>query len=320
MMKKYSLLLKMQLYNLFGINRLIHSHSDKEKKRFFIVGIAGLSIVGIFMYLSGYISVTFAEIGLIETLPTLMIVSYSLFILFLTFLKGASSVIGLKDYDMVISLPVSNTAVILSHLTSLYIVNLMIGIVAMAPMMIVYGIYGNLTWKACLILLVSLVIAPIIPMIIALAMGVFISVVSSHSKHSNIFALLLSVVGILLFIFGISKMQTMQAAQVTDMSIMLNELINQYYLPALLFTNALVYTDLVSLLLFVVFSIVVAIAFVVVISHFYKKLNTVAFSHYAKKNFRLEELKTTSPFLALYNANSNKKGHMLRTNGALSPV
>lgn len=84
------------------------------------------------------------------------------------------------------------------------------------------------------------------------------------------------------------------------MSIMLNELINQYYLPALLFTNALVYTDLVSLLLFVVFSIVVAIAFVVVISHFYKKLNTVAFSHYAKKNFRLEELKTTSPFLALY--------------------
>ena len=81
MMKKYSLLLKMQLYNLFGINRLIHSHSDKEKKRFFIVGIAGLSIVGIFMYLSGYISVTFAEIGLIETLPTLMIVSYSLFIL-----------------------------------------------------------------------------------------------------------------------------------------------------------------------------------------------------------------------------------------------
>ena len=148
MMKKYSLLLKMQLYNLFGINRLFHSHSDKEKKRFFIVGIAGLSIVGIFMYLSGYISVTFAEIGLIETLPTLMIVSYSLFILFLTFLKGASSVIGLKDYDMVISLPVSNTAVILSHLTSLYIVNLMIGIVAMAPMMIVYGVYGNLTWEA----------------------------------------------------------------------------------------------------------------------------------------------------------------------------
>ena len=54
-------------------------------------------------------------------------------------------------------------------------------------------------------------------------------------------------------------MQTMQAAQVTDMSIMLNELINQYYLPALLFTNALVYTDLVSLLLFVVFSIAVVI-------------------------------------------------------------
>lgn len=37
MLKKYSLLLKMQLYNLFGINRLIHSHSDKEKNDFLLL-------------------------------------------------------------------------------------------------------------------------------------------------------------------------------------------------------------------------------------------------------------------------------------------
>ena len=129
MMRKYSLLLKMQLYNIFGINRMLHSHDTKEKKQFFIVGIAGISVIGIFMYLSGYISFALAEIGLIKVLPTLMLISYSLFILFLTFLKGGSCLIGLKDYDMVVSLPVSDTVVILSRLTSLYAVNLMIGII-----------------------------------------------------------------------------------------------------------------------------------------------------------------------------------------------
>ena len=219
MMRKYSLLLKMQLYNVFGINRMLHSHDTKEKKQFFIVGIAGISVIGIFMYLSGYISIALAEIGLIKVLPTLILISYSLFILFLTFLKGGSCLIGLKDYDMVVSLPVSNTVVILSRLTNLYAVNLMIGIVAIAPMMIVYGTSGNLTWETYLILLVSLMIAPIIPMIAALTIGVLISCVSSHSKHSNIFSLLFSVLGILLFIFAVSQMQTMQAKQVTNVSL-----------------------------------------------------------------------------------------------------
>lgn len=300
MMRKYSLLLKMQLYNVFGINRMLHSHDTKEKKQFFIVGIAGISVIGTFMYLSGYISIALAEIGLIKVLPTLILISYSLFILFLTFLKGGSCLIGLKDYDMVVSLPVSNTVVILSRLTNLYAVNLMIGIVAIAPMMIVYGTSGNLTWETYLILLVSLMIAPIIPMIAALTIGVLISCVSSHSKHSNIFSLLFSVLGILLFIFAVSQMQTMQAKQVTNVSLMFMELINQYYLPAFLFTKALVYTDFSSLLSFVVLSVVIASVFVIVISYFYKRLNTIAFSHNTQKNFCLEKVKVSSPLGALY--------------------
>ena len=290
----------MQLYNVFGINRMLHSHDTKEKKQFFIVGIAGISVIGIFMYLSGYISIALAEIGLIKVLPTLILISYSLFILFLTFLKGGSCLIGLKDYDMVVSLPVSNTVVILSRLTNLYAVNLMIGIVAIAPMMIVYGTSRNLTWETYLILLVSLMIAPIIPMIAALTIGVLISCVSSHSKHSNIFSLLFSVLGILLFIFAVSQMQTMQAKQVTNVSLMFMELINQYYLPAFLFTKALVYTDFSSLLSFVVLSVVIASVFVIVISYFYKRLNTIAFSHNTQKNFCLEKVKVSSPLGALY--------------------
>ena len=53
MAKKYKLLLKMQLYSLFGINRSLHSHDKKEKNRTLVIGIAGLAIIGILVYLSG---------------------------------------------------------------------------------------------------------------------------------------------------------------------------------------------------------------------------------------------------------------------------
>ncbi len=66
MANKYKLLLKMQLYSLFGINRLLHSHNKKEKNRTLIIGIAGLTIIGILVYLSGYICSVFANAGLVQ--------------------------------------------------------------------------------------------------------------------------------------------------------------------------------------------------------------------------------------------------------------
>ena len=38
MIRKYELLLKMQMYYLFGINRLLHSHNQKEKASLLAIG------------------------------------------------------------------------------------------------------------------------------------------------------------------------------------------------------------------------------------------------------------------------------------------
>lgn len=46
MERKYKLLFKIQLYSLFDINRLLHSHDKKEKKRTLCFGAVGLAIIG----------------------------------------------------------------------------------------------------------------------------------------------------------------------------------------------------------------------------------------------------------------------------------
>ena len=52
MIGKYKLLLKMQMYHLFGINRLLHSHNQKEKVSLLAIGVAGILLVGILLFMS----------------------------------------------------------------------------------------------------------------------------------------------------------------------------------------------------------------------------------------------------------------------------
>ncbi len=300
MANKYKLLLKMQLYSLFGINRLLHSHNKKEKNRTLIIGIAGFTIIGILVYLSGYICSVFANAGLVQAIPTLIIVIYSLIVLLLTFLKSSGALVGLKDYDMVMSLPVNNISVILSRLTMLYIMNLIIGMIAMIPAIVVYGTNTSVAIGDFFVLVITLLLTPVIPMLIALTIGIIIAAVSSKSKHNNILALLFSIIGILLFVYVSSKMQTMDTTQIVDISTMLINRFNQFYPPASLVSKALLHSDWVSLGIFILSSFIALIAFAAIVSHFYKQLNTKAFSHHAGKDFRLGDLSVSSPLIALY--------------------
>ena len=130
---KYKYLLRMQLYNLFGINRLIHSCDKQEKQRSAIVGALGLTAIAILVVYTTKFSNSMALAGLSEALPTLMVVVCSLATLTLTFVKSTGVLIGLKDYDMVMSMPVSTISIVTSRITMLYLINLIIGFIAMLP-------------------------------------------------------------------------------------------------------------------------------------------------------------------------------------------
>ena len=195
---KYKYLLRMQLYNLFGINRLIHSRDKQEKQRSAIVGALGLTAIAILVVYTTKFSNSMALAGLSEALPTLMVVVCSLATLTLTFVKSTGVLIGLKDYDMVMSMPVSTISIVTSRITMLYLINLIIGFIAMLPSSIIYVLYEHPPIFSYLFLVGSLFLTPIIPMIISLSLGVLIVAVSSHSRHKNVFSLVLSTAAILM--------------------------------------------------------------------------------------------------------------------------
>ena len=60
---KYKYLLRMQLYNIFGINRLIHSRNKQEKQRFAIVASFGLVAIAILVIYTTKFSNSMVEAG-----------------------------------------------------------------------------------------------------------------------------------------------------------------------------------------------------------------------------------------------------------------
>ena len=297
---KYKYLLRMQLYNLFGINRLIHSRNKQEKQRSAIVGVLGLTAIAIFVVYTTKFSNSMALAGLGEALPTLMVVVCSLATLTLTFVKSTGVLIGLKDYDMVMSMPVNTISIVTSRVTLLYLTNLIISFIAMLPSSIIYIWYERPPICSYLFLAGALFLTPIIPMIISLSLGVLIVAVSSRSRHKNIFSLVLSTAAVLMIVFASAKTQSMDKAQITNLGMAIAETVNKFYPPAVLFTNALLHNDLVGFAIFAAVSLLSGIAFVTIVSHYYKTLNTAVFSHYAKKDYKIGALKSSSPFMALY--------------------
>ena len=272
MRNRYLLLLKMQLYNLLGINRILHSHSKKEKQRSMALG--GILVIGLMIAYSTIISISLASMGTVNVLPTISALVCSVITLILTFLKSSGVLIGLRDYDMVMSLPVKNPEVVLSRLTMVYLTNLLISVIVVLPSVVIFGINSEVGISGNTMFLLSFLFLPVIPMIVSLGLGVLISAISSRSKHKNILSLVLSTLIVLLIVAASAKAQTlsMDSDEILNIGIMLSNMANKLYALVGLISKAVEQQNWLYFLAFVGMSVLISAIFVGIVAHFYQKM------------------------------------------------
>lgn len=270
MRNRYLLLLKMQLYNLLGINRILHSHSKKEKQRSMALG--GILVIGLMIAYSTIISISLASMGTVNVLPTISALVCSVITLILTFLKSSGVLIGLRDYDMVMSLPVKNPEVVLSRLTMVYLTNLLISVIVVLPSVVIFGINSEVGISGNTMFLLSFLFLSVIPMIVSLGLGVLISAVSSRSKHKNILSLVLSTLIVLLIVAASAKAQSMVSDEILNIGIMLSNMANKLYALVGLISKAVEQQNWLYFLAFVGMSVLISAIFVGIVAHFYQKM------------------------------------------------
>ena len=203
-----------------------------------MLGLAVILVLGCLTAYSALFSAGLARAGAADSLPTISVLVCSLITLVLTFLKSSGVLVGLRDYDMVMSLPVKSSEVVLSRLTMTYLTNFFVSAIVVLPAAVIFAGNADAGMVSKAMFLFSLLFIPVIPTVISLGLGVLITAVSSRSRHKNIFSLLLSTLAVLLIVAAATQAQHMDSSELLNIGLVLSSIAEQVYPPAVLVSIA----------------------------------------------------------------------------------
>jgi len=235
----------------------------------------------------------------LEILPPLFMAFTSLTSLITTIFKVKGTIFGFRDYDMVMSLPISTAGIVASRVFFLYAINMVFAAIIMIPALLVYGVMAQPGILFVLNSIVTLFFIPLVPIILASVLGTVIAYVASKFRYRNFFQIVLS---LLLFVgFMLLSINTGDTGQkIAQMSRILTEKINAYYPLAALYTKAVIHYDVTAMLSFIGISVLTFLLYTIGIGRCFKWLNTKMLTGITGMKFKMEELKTNSPFSALF--------------------
>lgn len=199
-MGKLKLLLKIQILGTFGLNKALHTDRAKAKRSIALFALAAIAVGVLCVGYSMGVAFSLAEFGLVDSVPFVAVLVGSLAGAMAAFLKTNGVLFAFKDYDIVMSLPVTTMEVVLSRLAALYAISLLFGAVAMFPAFGVYASYAGATAGSVAMMVLSVFLAPLLPMAIAVLLAVGISALAARMRHANIVTVVLSIAAVLVIV------------------------------------------------------------------------------------------------------------------------
>jgi ABC-2 type transport system permease protein len=300
MTKKVMRLVGVQLWAVLGDMLSIGNLKKKKPKAlylgigFFIILMSAVSFFYSFMIGNGLLM-----FDSIEILPSMMMSVTCIVLLMTTVFKIKGTIFGFKDYDMVMSLPISTGGIVASRLLILYAMNMLFVTMLIVPMMLAYGILASPSVQFYVLGFIAMLFLPLVPIVIASFIGAIIAYLASKFRYSNLLNIFFTM-GLLALFVGLSFTVEDNGEELVDMSRNLTAQIYSFYPLAKLYTMGVGDYDLVSLGLFIGISAFAFILYTVVVKMVFRKMNTVMMTGRAGVKYKHRHLKTASPIKALY--------------------
>lgn len=235
----------------------------------------------------------------LDLLPAIMVSAACLLTLMTTIFKVKGTIFGFRDYDLLMSLPVSTASVVACRLIILYAFNILFTVILILPMTIAYGILAAPGISFYIMSLILMFIIPLVPIVAASVIGTVIAYIASRFRFNNALNILFSIFLFLTF-FGMSFSFNGDGQELVDIGKALTDRVYSLYPLARFYTTAVISHDLLSFILFIIISLFAFVLYVVVVRLLFKRINTLIMTGRSKSNYKLGELKTGSPFKALY--------------------
>ena len=186
MIKQIQYLSRIQLCNLLGLNEIRHTKDKSKRARYLALALAWVVLGGMLCAYVVMLSFGLAEMGMGEIIPVYLSAVCSLVILIFTFLKAGSVIFSMHSYEILVSLPVSQAAIVISRFLTMYVSNLLLCLLIMIPGMAVYALKLHPSLGFYLYGIPGMILLPLLPLTLATAAGAGITAVISRMKHKSL--------------------------------------------------------------------------------------------------------------------------------------
>ena len=301
-MSKFILITKINLLNIFNLNKLFSFKSKTDKKKKIIKSIV---IIGILLYIAFTIFIlarslmpSFLIINKPLYLLAMLFSICSIYIFFANIFKIKSILFDFNDYDLLMSLPVSRNMVLSSKIVSLYITNFLYTLIIMIPGYIAYVSYVDLPHDWLFFVLLPTI--PIIPILASSIIGILLAWLISLFSNKNIgsYIVNLSLVAVALFLYF--NMYSINSDQIVSNGINMVDSFNHYYPLTNIFVSLLDKISLVNLLIYFIVPIILTIIYVALIDFGYIKLRTRLLKQRLKSDYIIKKYTENSSLFSLY--------------------
>ena len=297
-------LLKVAFYNTTGINSLSRNIKEgKEKKKLIFTSFMVVFISITFVLMSSIYSYGLAEVlkpmGELQLLVLFAVIISSVIIVFTYIYKAPGVLFSAKDHELLSSLPIKSSTILSSKLIEMMIINYIFATLIMVPASIVYFISsGSNSWTFFIVMIIGLIFIPMIPVVLASIIAMIIYYISSKFKHKNIMSIIIGLSAVMLILYASIRMNDIINYFMLN-STSIAEGFGKVYPPAQYLAEAMVDLNLVSLVKFIVVSIIPFSIFIAVFSRIFSKINKILGESYRKSDYKLGQLKTSSQLSAL---------------------
>ena len=295
-MNRLILLCRVQLRNTF-----LSTGTTSRKKRASWAGFA-LQVAAI-LYLS-----VFYSLALYRSLPAdarylgvyLMAAAGAGLVFFLGIPYSEGQLFGFRDYDFLMSLPISRSEIVAAKAVSFLISMYLYSWIYLIPSMAIYGAMAGAGAGYWIFFAVGMLFFPLVPTILSSLIGLLIKSVSSHFRHQNLVNNIFTV--ILSFAIIIFSFRSGNASGAADAGVIQGMLTPASWIApqAFWYVNACLDGNPLYMLAFIGSSLLALLLFLRFASRTVLKVSAAGEQGYHVRNFRLSRSDAASPMKALF--------------------
>lgn len=280
---------------------LLFRNSGKMKRLKMTGVLLGVLLVGaMLMFYSWMIARAYVFLGEGEAIPRMVVTLASVFILIFTFFKSNGALFGGKDFDMILSLPVTSMQAAGVKYTFVYLMELLVCLIIGIPALAVYVFYLHAAGGDILCMIFMLLLTPLLPSVAALILGTAVLTLTSRLPFRQFFSLVINIAvlaGIMALSFGLEGKSSQDLEKLgLDMAAIMDRL----YPLGSWAVAPLEGRGFLGFFGFAFLSVGCLFVFLAVVGKYYVPINSLVVSFKRSRAKRVKAGKTSTAFMALY--------------------